>query len=158
MNTPTLSATARVWIYQANTPFAAADTAAVTAHLQQFARQWVSHNNQLLADAALLHDRFVVLTVDESHAGASGCSIDSSVKFIKQLGAQYDRDLFDRMRFSYEKGGEVFTVSREAFVDLYERGEIDDDTIVFDTLVDNIEKLNTAFRKPLKDSWHARFV
>lgn len=158
MTTPTLSATARVWIYQAHTPFRAEDIAAVNAHLQEFARQWVSHNNQLLAEGTLLHDRFVVLAVDESQAGASGCSIDSSVKFIKQLGAQYDRDLFNRMRFSYEKDGEVHTVSRDEFGALYASGAIHDDTIVFDTLVDTVEKLHAGFRKPLKDSWHARFV
>lgn len=110
------------------------------------------------AGAAILHERFVVLGVDESRAGASGCSIDSSVNYLKKLGAQYQRDLFDRMRFSYELDGQVFTVSREEFVTLYQNGDINDETIVFDPLVKTVAELQTNFRKPLKESWHVRFV
>ncbi|MEL7222705.1 MAG: hypothetical protein AAGJ93_15395 [Bacteroidota bacterium] len=153
-----LSPTTRLWIYQANEPFATADLPAIEASLQSFASEWVSHNNQLKTAAAVLHDRFVVLGVDESRVGASGCSIDSSVRFLKSLGAQYQRDLFDRMRFSYESNGSVYTVSKEEFEKRYASGEIHDETIVFDPLVNTVDGLRTNFRKPLKESWHARFV
>jgi hypothetical protein len=153
-----LSPTTRLWIYQANEPFESADIPAVEGSLQKFAREWVSHNNKLNTAAAVLHNRFVVLGVDESAYGASGCSIDSSVHFLKQLGAHYQRDLFDRMRFSYEKDGMVYTVGKEEFAKLYAQGEINDETIVFDPLVTTVADLQTNFRKPLKDSWHARFV
>jgi hypothetical protein len=153
-----LSPNTRLWIYQAHEPFASADIPTVENSLQQFAREWVSHNNKLSTAAAVLHERFIVLGVDESLVGASGCSIDSSVHFLKELGAQYHKDLFDRMRFSYEKDGAVYTVSKDEFARLYAQGEINDETIVFDPLVNTVADLRANFRKPLKDSWHARFV
>lgn len=153
-----LSPTTRLWIYQAHEPFATADLAAIETSLNVFVSEWVSHNNQLKTAAAVLHDRFIVLGVDESLVGASGCSIDSSVRFLKSLGAKYQRDLFDRMRFSYEKNGSVHTVAKDAFEALYANGQINDETIVFDPLVNTLEGLRSSFRKPLKDSWHARFV
>ncbi|MEZ4987780.1 MAG: hypothetical protein R2795_22585 [Saprospiraceae bacterium] len=149
---------ARVWVYQANEPFEATTIPEVGQYLERFTEQWTSHSKQLKAVGALLHNRFVILAVDESQAGASGCSIDSSVQFLQQLGAHYQRDLFDRMRFSYEKEGQVHTVDHETFSNLYANGSINDETIVFDPLVDNVEKWQAAFRKPLKDSWHKRFV
>lgn len=151
--------TARVWIYQANEPFSEADIPAIKDHLQNFAGKWVSHSLQLTAGAELLHNRFVVLAVDENNAGASGCSIDSSVAFVKQLGAEYNRDLLDRMRFSYiDKNNQVQTVSKDEFKSLYAKSEITNETIVFDPLVKTVEELNTAFQKQLSDSWHSRFV
>lgn len=153
-----LNPQARIWIYQANEPFANQEVAEVEQNLQQFAQQWVSHNNQLKAGAAVLHDRFLVLAVDETQAGASGCSIDSSVNFLKKLGAHYQRDLFDRLRFSYLKDDQVYTVSKDDFARLYQEGTINDETLVFDPLVKTVAELTVAFQKPLKNSWHARFV
>ncbi len=118
----------------------------------------MSHNRQLKAFGDLIHRQFIVLMVDESQAGASGCSIDSSVRFIKALQAEYQLDLFDRMTFTYLEGEEVKTANRDTFSALYQAGTIDDSTLVFDTLVDNKAKFETAWIKPLGQSWHKRMV
>ncbi len=153
-----LSDSTRVWVYQSNQPFKAEDEDKVREYIQQFATQWVSHNRQLKAFGDLVHRQFVVLMVDESQAGASGCSIDSSVRFIKALQAEYQLDLFDRMTFTYLEGDSVKTASRDTFANLYQEGTINDDTLVFDTLVDNKAKFETAWIKPLGQSWHKRMV
>ncbi len=150
--------TARLWVYQATPAFPEDKAAEIKAELGQFASQWTAHNQQLQASADLLHNRFVVLVVDERQAGASGCSIDSSVRFLKSLQARYGTDLFNRMAFSYEQDGEVFTVPREEFAALYASGAIDDETIVFDTLVESLGAFEAGWRKPLGQSWHKRLV
>ncbi|HMN90354.1 MAG TPA: hypothetical protein PKD70_07905 [Saprospiraceae bacterium] len=157
-NSIALPPSTRVWIYQSNQPFAAKDTTDIRQAVQTFAQQWVSHNRQLRAHADILHDRFIVLMVDESQAGASGCSIDKSVYFLKDLQAQYDVDLFDRMQFSYLDGEVVQTVSKDAFRMLYLEGKINDETPVFDTLVNNKGDFDAYFIKPLKKSWHKRMI
>ena len=96
--------------------------------------------------------------VDESQAGASGCSIDSSVRFIQQLGEQYRVNFFDRMLFAYQKEGQVYSVPSMKFAELYQKGEIDDTTLVFDTLVKTKGDLDTKWLKPLGESWHKRMV
>ncbi len=149
----------RVWVYQSNRPFTAGELPWVREQLAAFATQWVSHNRQLRAAADVLHDRFVVLAVDETAAPASGCSIDSSVRFLKQLQGELGVDLFDRMNFSYRGGeGRVETVPREEFTRRYQAGEIDGETTVFDPLVKNRGELDAGFEKPLRQSWHARMV
>ena len=154
----TLPDTARVWIYQSDRPFKEEDIPEIRQELQHFARGWVSHNKQLRAHAEVLHNRFLVLMVDEGQAGASGCSIDSSVYFLKQMQAKYGVNLFDRMSFSYQQEDKVYTVHREEFARLYQEGQINDDTMVFDTLVNTKGALENSWLKPLAKSWHHRMV
>ncbi|GJM32678.1 MAG: hypothetical protein DHS20C18_16790 [Saprospiraceae bacterium] len=157
-NIDSLPDTTRLWVYQSNRPFKQEELPMVKTYLDQFVKQWVSHNNQLSALGEILHDRFILLMVDENQAGASGCSIDASVHFLKSLQAEFGVDLFDRMRFSFQQGEQVKTVSRDEFASLYASGAINDDTLVFDTLVNNKKAFEEGWLKPLKESWHHRMV
>ena len=150
--------TTKVWIYQSNQPFREEDISEIRSHIAAFVEQWVSHNRQLRAYGDVIHRRFITLMVDESQAGASGCSIDKSVYFLKDLQQKYGVDLFDRMRFSYQDGEQVRTVAHPEFVRLYREGKIDDETPVFDTLVSNKADFEQNWVKPLGKSWHKRLV
>ena len=149
----------RVWIYPANRPLTSEEQDRVRPILRRFAQEWISHNQQLRAGADILYDRFLVLAVDETQAGASGCSIDKSVHFLKALQADLGIDLFDRMRFSYRKeDGTIDTLPREAFAAAFAEGRITATTPVFDPLVTSVADLRARFEKPLGESWHARMV
>ncbi|NJK83017.1 MAG: hypothetical protein HC912_03570, partial [Saprospiraceae bacterium] len=97
-----LSAQSKVWIYQASRPFTEQEVMEANHYLLQFAENWVSHNRALKSFAHIYHQQFIVLMVDETQAGASGCSIDSSVHFLQRLAAHFQMDLFDRMTFAYQ--------------------------------------------------------
>lgn len=154
----TLPDTTRVWIYQSSRAFTEEELPRLEQQLQTFVQRWVSHNRQLRAFAGVFHQRFIVLMVDESLAGASGCSIDASVHFIKQLEQAYNISLFDRMTFAYKDGDAVITAPREEFARLYAEGKISDETLVFDNLVDTKGAFDKAWVKPLGESWHKRMV
>jgi hypothetical protein len=153
-----LPPTTRVWIYQSNRPFTDAEIPRVRDHIRQFVSQWISHNQQLKAYGDILHGLFIVLMVDESQAGASGCSIDKSVYFLKKLGQAFEVDLFDRMVFAYREGERAVPVSRPEFQTLYQQGKLSDETPVFDTLVNNKEDFESKWIKPLGESWHKRML
>lgn len=148
----------RVWIYQANRPFSESEVAELRQALERFTTQWVSHNQQLRAFGAVFHKQFIVLMVDESQAGASGCSIDKSVYFIKQIENAYQVSLFDRMTFTYKDGNEIRSAHRDDFARLFNEGKINDETLVFDNLVKTKKDFDEAWLKPLGKSWHKRMV
>jgi len=150
--------TTRVWIYQAQTPFTENKIAEIRQHISNFTTSWVSHNNQLRAFGDIYHNQFIVLMVDESLAGASGCSIDKSVHFIKQIEQHYNVDLFDRMTFTYKDGEAVKSAPRMEFSQLYQSGKINDTTLVFDNLVKTKADFEANWVKPLGESWHKRMV
>lgn len=149
---------ARVWIYQADRLFTELEVSQLKEKLAQFTEQWVSHNRQLRAAGDVLHDRFVVLMVDESQAGASGCSIDKSVYFLQHLEQAFGVRLFDRLNFAWLENSEVKTAPSEAFPDLYTAGAIGPETLVFDNLVKTKGELEEKWLKPLNQSWHKRYL
>ncbi len=154
-----LPSQSRVWIYGAERALGQDEVNAIRTELQSFVTNWVSHRKELSAAAEVLHDRFLVIAVDESQAEASGCSIDGSVHFLQDMGAKMGIDFFNRMIFSYrDESGAIQTVPRDEFKILYKSGQLENDTIVFDPLVKELGELRQIFERPLEDSWHSRMV
>lgn len=148
------SSHSRVWIYQSDRELTASEAQEAQVLLDNFTRNWTAHNNQLLAKAEIRYNRFLILFVDESHAGASGCSIDKSVHFMKQLEQHFGINLFDRFNLAYRDGGTIKSAPRQQFEDLIKEGKINSDTIVFNNLAQTLADLDTRWEVPLKESWH----
>jgi hypothetical protein len=148
------SSHSRVWVYQSDRKLTADETVQIQMHMDNFTRSWTAHNNQLKAKAEIRYNRFLVLIVDESQAGASGCSIDKSVNFMKQLEQEFGINLFDRFNLAYRDGEEVISVPRHQFEELLKSGTINTETIVFNNLAQNVAELETKWEVPFKDSWH----
>ena len=142
---PQLASDSRVWVYQSNRPFSENEKDQLTEAFKVFVDSWAAHGSKLVADATIIGDYFVVLAVDEKTAMASGCSIDSSVKFIKSIGQQFNIDFFNRLKLVVQKENETKMIS---FSDLgqYENWKI------YNTLVNTIELLNTSFLIPVNES------
>jgi len=149
----------RIWVYGAERALSSEETLYISTKLQEFVSNWVSHRQELRAGADVLHNRFLVIAVDETNAEASGCSIDGSVRYLQELGAEMGIDFFNRMRFSFrDSGGNILTVGRDEFKELYRNGQLNNDSIVFDPLVKELGELRQIFERPLEDSWHSRMV
>ena len=150
------SENSRVWVYQADRELSAAETEQVQQQLDSFATGWTAHNNQLKAKAEVRYNRFLILIVDESQAGASGCSIDKSVNFMKQVEQQFGINLFDRFNLAYRSGSDILSVPRDKFEELLKSGTITTNTIVFNNLAKDLTELQNNWEVPFKDSWHVR--
>ena len=94
----------RIWIYTSKTSLEP-HRDQIEEKLKTFVQEWAAHGSQLIGDAAVMHDYFIVISVDESRVGASGCSIDTSVNFMKSLAEEFDLDLFDRMNVLIKEDG-----------------------------------------------------
>ncbi len=150
---------AKVWIYQSNRSFTPTETTEIQQLTNSFVSEWASHGRELTAEGAVVHQRFLVLAVDESKAGASGCSIDKSVAFVRHLQTTYNIDLLDRMVFAFRnEAHDIAFASRDEFATLYHSKKINDETIVFNNLVANIGDFKTKWELKLSESWHKRMV
>jgi hypothetical protein len=153
-----LSETSRVWVYQSSKVLSEKEEIVLKSQLSAFVKDWTAHSQQLSAASDILFNRFIILAVDESQAGASGCSIDKSVHFLQTIENQYVMQLFDRMTFAYLDNNEVKTASNIEFKRLYTEGPLTNDTLVFDNMVNTLAALKSSWLKPLSESWHKRFV
>ncbi|MEX8546707.1 MAG: ABC transporter ATPase [Mucilaginibacter sp.] len=150
------SPASKVWVYQADRELSEQETAQLQPQLNQFASSWTAHNQQLKAAAQVVYNRFIVLVVDESHAGASGCSIDKSVRFLQDVEQEFAINLFDRFNTAYLEADKIQSATREELEELLRTGKINGETIVFNNLVNNLQDFETKWQVPLKNSWHAR--
>lgn len=154
-----MPAHARTWIYKAPRQLGQAEQRLIRERGAEFTAGWAAHGSPLDACVDVLHDRFVVIAVDEEQAMASGCSIDKSVGFIKRLEHDLKLMLTDRMVVVYEDGdGHVRSCRLQELPELVKAGSITGDTIVFDDLVSTVADLRERFRVPLRVSWMERFL
>jgi len=148
------SENSRVWVYQSDRKLTDGEVIQLQILLDNFTAGWTAHNNQLKAKGEIRYNRFLILTVDENQAGASGCSIDKSVHFMKQVEQQFNINLFDRFNLAYREGNEVLSVPRHNFEELLKQGRITTNTIVFNNMVQNLNELQNKWEVPFKDSCH----
>lgn len=155
----TMSPASRVWIYMADRAFTNEESSLVNQAVNNFTQQWAAHGKGLTADGIIKYNRFVILMVDESQYGASGCSIDSSVHFIKDLGDQLKVDFFNRLLMAYkDDNGNIQTVHQAKLGDLVADGKITEQTLVFNNLVKNKEELDSKWEVALANSFYKRLI
>lgn len=149
----------RVWVYVCSRPLTAAEASAVQQQLDNFCSQWTAHNQALLATAEVFENQFVLLMVDETRAGASGCSIDKSVHFLEQLGDSLNVDFFERMRFAWlGADNQLQFANQQELVQAVKNQQITDDTLMANTLVQSKRDLTEKWLQPFNKSWHRRIA
>ncbi len=149
---------ARIWIYQSNRPFTKDELDELKVRLADFLEEWTAHGTSLKASFQLPYGRFLVIGLDQSQAEASGCSIDASVHFIKELQKRYDVDLLDRMNVTFKQGEHLAYKDLKEFKKLVKNKGVSRKTIVFNNLVNTKSEYEDHWEVPLEDSWHARFL
>jgi hypothetical protein len=157
--TNNFSPDSKIWIYQADRLLSEAEATTVNEKVALFAAQWISHNRDLKAMGACAHQLFLILMVDESQADASGCSIDKSVRFVKEMEDELGVSFFNRLKFSFlDENKNIQIVDKQLFKQFFLDKKISNDTFVFDTLVQNKKEFDNFFVKKLGESWHKRMV
>ncbi len=146
----------RVWVYQSNRAFSNEEVKEIQQKLNDFTVQWKAHGHQLAAKAEVLYNFFIVFFVDEASAGVTGCSIDSSVRIIKDLEQTYNIDLFNRFNIAYKIEGKVIVANKEDFETLVNIKAVGPKTIVFNNLVQTLLEYETKWEIPFEQSWHSK--
>jgi hypothetical protein len=150
------SENSRVWVYQSDKELSNAQVIDLQIALDNFTTGWTAHNNRLKAKGEVRYNRFIILVVDESQAGATGCSIDKSVHFMKQVEQHFGINLFDRFNLAYRDGEKILSVPRNTFEELVTNKTITAETTVFNNMVQTLSELQTKWEVAFKDSWHVR--
>jgi hypothetical protein len=148
-----MDTSSKAWVYMSNRPFNDSEAWEITEALKHFTKEWTAHGSHLNASGELLFNRFIVLMVDETMAGASGCSIDKSVHFIMSLGQQYEVDFFNRLLFAWKQGDTIQVSPLSALPQLYDNHEISGESIVFNNNVVTKKQFEESWMLPLRNSW-----
>ena len=86
----------KIWIYQSSRMLEDHELQTINTFLNENIKMWTSHGSALTGSFKILEDRFVILACDLSKNAPSGCSIDSSTKWFKDLSSILNVDLKDQ--------------------------------------------------------------
>jgi hypothetical protein len=130
----------RVWLYTANRAITPTEAHFVQENLEHFASSWKAHSTPLKAKACLLDEYTIAFVVDQTTANASGCSVDSSVRFVKELGKELNIDFFNRLNVVVEDANGNRTL--HAYRKLKDLTQ----STYYNPLVDTLKALKTNWR------------
>jgi hypothetical protein len=146
----------RLWCFGASRPLTAGDRDRIEASMGSFLAEWAAHRRDLHAGFACSDDRFLLIAVDESRAGASGCSIDGLSRHLRELGEALGVELLDAtpVWFRNAEGG-IETTSRAGFLELARQGEVGPATRVFDLTISSVGDFRLGcLESAAEDAWH----
>lgn len=152
-----ISSKAKVWIYQASDHLSQDDIIRLSEEAKLFCSQWTAHNTPLQASFKVLHEKFLVLAVDEGVNAASGCSIDSSVRFVKTIEQALGVNFFDRTQVAFLIDDHVYTTGLQSIKDEISKGKIEPETLTFNLQAQNVAEFNENWLLPVNESWMKRY-
>ena len=152
-----LPSNSRLWIYQSDREFTEKEVAHISIKSEEFINQWTRHGDDLKGSFTIKYNHFLVLAVDETFNTVSGCSIDSSVRFIKELERELSIDLMDKMNIAFRDNDRINSVKLFNFQQLVKDHKVTPETIVFDNIVNTKATFEHHWEIPAKESWHKRF-
>jgi hypothetical protein len=147
---------ARTWVFGSDRTLNEPATDVLLREADRFLAQWHAHGAPLTVGRDWRHGRFLTVAVDQSTAGASGCSIDGLFRALKALGPELGASLVTSgLIFYRDSDGAIQSVDRERFTTLSAEGAIQPDTCVFDPTVTSLGEWRARFELEAAHSWHA---
>jgi hypothetical protein len=145
---------ARIWVYYIPRPLTVEEQSYIQTQLQNFCTHWEAHHNPLQTSFQLFENQFIILAVDETMHGASGCSIDGSVRIMREIGEFLKVDLFNRQYVAYWQEGKLYTTSTAQFKQM----DISPETTVFDQTVTTLGEFRSRKQINIEKTWLKRYI
>lgn len=147
-----MPAYAKIWVYQTDKNLTRHESETIEASLNEQVNEWAAHGAPLMGAFKILHNRFVIIAVDETYNGTSGCSIDASTNWLKMLGQNLNINFFDRS-IAYLSTDDLKTVDFLKVKNEIAQGNINSETIIFNNLVNTISDFQQNWKIKAEDSW-----
>ena len=148
-----LPAHSRVWIYQAERILTEKEIEIVKQRLTRFCEGWNTHGNGMPTSFDIFDQQILILAVDESGLGASGCSIDSSVKVLRELESMLGVNLTDQGKVSVRNSsGDLKVFPALVLKSKVQAGELTLEQEVINPLIRTKADLHQLWQ-PVRNSW-----
>lgn len=147
---------ARAWVFGCDRTLDASASDPLLREVDCFLSDWHAHGAPLTVGRSWKYGRFLTVAVDQSTAGASGCSIDGLFRSLKALEPKLGASLVTSGLVFYRDGaGAIQSVDRERFAALGAENKIKPGTKVFDPTVTTLGEWRARFEVDAAQSWHA---
>lgn len=149
----------RTWVFAADQNLSKSQAGQLLGAVDEFLGGWKAHGSPLTVGRDWRDDRFLTVAVDQSTAGASGCSIDGLFRILKSLEGRVGASLVGSGKIFYrDSSGAIQSVNREDFVKRAAKGDITRSTVVFDPTVTSLGEWRAKFQTDVDHSWHGALI
>jgi hypothetical protein len=146
----------RVWIFGSDRPLSDEGTTMLLEGVEDHLTDWKAHGEPLTVGSQLRDNRFLIIAVDQTTAGATGCSIDGLFRVLQSLESAVGASLVGGGKVFYrDSHAQVQSTTRDRIPERVESGAITKDTVVFDTSLTDLGAFRKGFEKRAKESWIA---
>lgn len=147
---------ARIWIYQSNKKFTDVDKNTISEALTAFTERWQVHGQPIETSFDIRFDQFIILAANDS---TSGCSIDSSVRAVKEVGSLINVDFFDRTRVAFKLDQEkVMIIPLNKLSEAAASQNWGAETPTFNNLVETKSELQNRWIVNAGSTWLKRYL
>jgi hypothetical protein len=153
-----LSNTNKVWIYTSNKAFSEEQMPLVEKKLKDLCEHWMVHGQPLKASFQIIENQMIVLFSDEIENQASGCSIDSSVRALKEIESTFGVELFDRWNVALEVNGSFMVKHVNQMKKDLASGTLSGEDLIYKTELSSKEEFLNNHKEKIKDSAYSIFV
>ena len=146
----------RIWIYQAQRDLIPLEISKITDFLQTSVHNWESHGKSIKGSFKIFYNRILVIGAVNGFDEVSGCSIDSSTRWLKQIGSEAGIDFFDRS-VPYFSADEIKYFPIFQIRKYINENIISADTYLLNHQVDTMGGLTKHWKVKASDSPFARY-
>lgn len=147
----------KVWIYLSDKELKGDLLNAVKNAGEEFVKGWKAHEMPLSATFEIVKDRFIVVSVDETQYNASGCSIDKLLRLVKQLEADHNLQLLNRLLVGYKTPSGVEVIPASLIKEKLQAKQLDENTLIYNVAASNSNEYE-QWLQPLKETWLKKYL
>lgn len=148
---PSFPPQSKVWVYNADRILNDNETFNIQSEINLFTDKWQAHGMELKAAGKMVYNNILILVVDETVEAPSGCSIDSSVHFIKTFNDKYGVNFLNRNYVVILKDNKVEVATSEDKEKL--KGQM-----VLNTACSTLAEVNAKLFIDFEDSSYAKLA
>ncbi len=152
-----LSEESKIWVFQSSKAIDESTAHNILTETDTFLHQWAAHGADLLASATIEFNRFLIIGIDQEFNMASGCSIDSMVRFVQGIEQKYNLGLFDRTKLVFKKQNQLEICEMNEMKNLVAENFFDSETLYFNNNIDKKGQLKTDWLVNPEETWLKKY-
>jgi hypothetical protein len=142
----------RIWIYAAEQKLTDKQEEHILEAISNHLQNWEAHKVSLTAGVTILENHFIVVALDESENGASGCSIDTLQNKIQEIEKELAVSLLNRLNVFCRIDDEIQCVPSFKLESIAKHN-----TLFYDLTIQKKSDLH-SYLKPISEGWCAHLV
>ncbi|MDB4297702.1 ABC transporter ATPase [Flavobacteriaceae bacterium] len=145
---------AKVFLYPSSKKFFPELLDKISTQTTDFLNQW-STEHDITVGFEIKYQRFLIVAVNNDKPISTEI-IDALVGFIFKLQLEYDLELMDKLNVCFKQGEYVQYKDVKEFKKLIKSRSVNENTIVFNNLINTKEELEDNWELPAIDTWYDR--